>query len=301
MTTEPLGGRVVASHGRNALVECDDGSRLRCRLYGRRLSVVCGDRVQCSREATEGADALITRVEKRHSELARQNQRGDAEVFAANLSQLIVVLAPSPQPDFALCDRYLAAAEWAGLKAVIAANKCDLPAAAQLLQPRLALYRALGYPVVETSKRLDGGTESLTLLLQGETSVLVGQSGVGKSSLTNLLIPGVDVAVQALSLGTDEGRHTTTASTLYHLPAGGDLIDSPGVRDFLPPLPAPARIASGFREIDAASAGCRFNDCRHLREPACAVLEAAAAGTIDSSRVASYRQLLRLAEELLRR
>ena len=131
--------------------------------------------------------------------------------------------------------------------------------------------------------------------------MLVGQSGVGKSSLTNRLVPGIDAAVQELSSGTQEGRHTTTASVLYRLPGGGELIDSPGVRDYAPPLPAPRDVASGFREIAAAGRRCRFPDCHHRGEPGCAVEPAAAAGELDGRRLSSYRQLLRLAEEFAAR
>lgn len=292
-------GRVVVSHGRSAIVETRTGERLRCRLYGRRLSVICGDEVRYEDERGEGAEALITGVEPRRTELARLNMRGESERIAANLSQLVAVLAPLPAPDFTLCDRYLAAAEWAGLRAVIAANKSDLPDMAAL-RPRLALYRGLGYDVVETSKREADGAAGLACLLAGHTSVLVGQSGVGKSSLINLLVPGVEAEVQAVSEATEQGRHTTTASTLYHLPDGGDLIDSPGVRDFAPPLPPAAGIASGFREIAAAATGCRFNDCAHLQEPACAVRAAVASGSIAAERLASYHQLLRLAGQFRR-
>jgi len=123
----------------------------------------------------------------------------------------------------------------------------------------------------------------------------VGQSGVGKSSLINLLVPGVEAEVQEISRASEEGRHTTTASALYRLPGGGDLIDSPGVRDFAPPLPAPRDVASGFRELSAAGRDCRFPDCRHLGEPGCAVEPLVAAGRVSRRRLASYRQLYRLA------
>ena len=127
--------------------------------------------------------------------------------------------------------------------------------------------------------------------------LLYGQSGVGKSSLTNLLVPGVEAEVNEISRATEEGRHTTTASLLYHLPDGGDLIDSPGVRDFSPPLPEARQVASGFRELAAAAPGCRFADCLHAGEPGCAIEPLAAAGRVSRRRLASYRHLLRLAGE----
>lgn len=294
---EPEPGRVMASHGRRVLLEDAGGRRLPCRLYGRDLKVVCGDRVRWQRARAEGAEGLVLAVEPRGTELARLNALGHGEPVVANLTRLVAVLAPVPPPDLELCDRYLAAAAWAGLDAAIVLNKRDLPAAGPALAAALAVYRRLGYPVVSASKREEDGVADLAALLAGGCSVLVGQSGVGKSSLTNRLVPGIDAAVQEISRGTREGRHTTTASTLYRLPGGGELIDSPGVRDFAPPLPAPREVASGFREIDAAGRDCRFPDCRHRGEPGCAVERAAAAGRIDARRLASYRHLLRLAEE----
>lgn len=292
-------GRVVAAHGRDATVEDTQRRRTHCRLAGRRLAAVCGDRVRWAPAETEGGGGLITAVLPRTTELARLNLRGETEIVAANLTQLVTVLAPRPAPDLGLCDRYLAAAEWAGLKACVVAHKCDLPDAHDTLAAALAVYAALGYPVVWTTRQRVDGAAGLAARLAGETSVLVGQSGVGKSSLINLLAPGIGAAVREVSAATAAGRHTTTASTLYHLPGGGELIDSPGVRDFAPPLPAPRDVARGFREI-AAAAGCRFADCAHLREPGCAVAAAAGIGTIDVRRLASYRDLVQLAGRLAR-
>lgn len=294
-------GRIVAAHGRRVLVGDDTGVHS-CRLFGRRLSAVCGDRVRWVGAAAEGASGLVVAVEPRRSELARISQSGAPEVVVANLDQLVAVLAPVPAPDFTLCDRYLAAAEWAGLSAAIALNKSDLPGSADAaIGAELQTYRQLGYPVVLTSKRLDDSVAGLRGLLRGRISVLVGQSGVGKSSLINLLVPGVEAEVREISRATEEGRHTTTASALYRLPDGGDLIDSPGVRDFAPPLPAPRDVASGFRELAAAGRDCRFPDCRHLGEPGCAVEPLAAAGAVSRRRLAAYRQLHKLASDMEQR
>jgi len=294
-------GRVVASHGRDALVEDAAGNRIRCRLQGRRLAVVCGDRVHWQPALTEGGGGIVTGLLPRSTELSRINLRGEREPVAANLTQLVAVVAPVPAPDFGLCDRYLAAAEWAGLKACIVANKSDLPDAEGRLAAGLDDLARLGYPVVRASKRTAGGADALALRLAGETSVLVGQSGVGKSSLTNLLVPGVEAAVDEVTRASESGRHTTTTASLYRLPTGGELIDSPGVRDFAPPLPAAREVAGGYREIAALAGGCRFRDCLHRREPGCAVAAAAHAGTVAERRLASYRQLLGLAEDLARR
>lgn len=297
-----LPGRIVSSHGRRVVVEDDAGRRHACRLFGRRLQAVCGDRVQWTPESAEGAGGLVRGVEPRRSQLARTSLLGEAEVIVANLDQIVAVLAPLPAPDFGLCDRYLAAAEWAGLAAAVVMNKADLAAATDpALVAELGVYEGLGYPAIASSKRVPDGVDALRKVLGDKVSVLVGQSGVGKSSLLNELVPGVEATVQEISQATDEGRHTTTASALYHLPGGGDLIDSPGVRDFAPPLPAPRDVATGFREIAAASRGCRFPDCRHVGEPGCAVEPLATGGRIWKRRLSSYRQLYRLACEFEQR
>ncbi|MEX1994302.1 MAG: ribosome small subunit-dependent GTPase A [Steroidobacteraceae bacterium] len=291
-------GRVISSHGRDAVVLDDEGLRIHCRLQGRRLAVVCGDAVRFRLAQGEGAAGRVTEVLPRRTALLRLNQRGASEPVAANLTQVACVVAPAPAPDFGLCDRYLAAAEWAGLKACIVANKCDLPDPAGALAA-LDEYIRIGYPVVRASKRVADGAAELALRLAGEISVLVGQSGVGKSSLTNLLVPGVEARVDEVTRASESGRHTTSSSSLYPLPGGGELIDSPGVRDFAPPLPAPRDIAGGFREIVALAGDCRFQDCRHRREPGCAVT--AAGERVSARRLASYRHLLDLAEEMAER
>jgi ribosome biogenesis GTPase len=233
-------GRVIASHGRDALVLDDAGQSVPCRLEGRRLSVVCGDRVRWVRARGEGAAGRITEVRPRATVLARLNLRGEVEPVAANLTQLVCVVAPLPAPDFGLCDRYLAAAEWAGLKACVVASKSDLADPSGALAATLGEYVRIGYPVVRASKRAADGVGLLTARLAGETSVLVGQSGVGKSSLINRLVPGVEARVEEVSRATEQGRHTTSTSSLYQLPTGGELIDSPGVR-FLAAIAGAAR------------------------------------------------------------
>ena len=293
-----VAGRVVASHGRDATVVDDAGQRVHCRLQGRRLAVVCGDRVHWSPATTEGGAGIVVEVLPRRNLLARIDARGVPEPVAANLTQIVAVLAPVPTPDFGLCDRYLAAAGWNGLSACVVANKCDLPDGDGRLGAVLADYARIGYAVVRASKRFADGVSMLRERLAGGTSVLVGQSGVGKSSLTNALVPGVEATVAEVTRASESGRHTTTTSALYELPSGGELIDSPGVRDFAPPLPPPREVAGGFREIAARAADCRFRDCLHRSEPGCAV---AAAGSISPRRLESYLRLLVLAEEMAAR
>ena len=296
-----LAGRVVASHGRDASITDDAGRRIHCRLQGRRLAVVCGDHVHWTPANTEAGAGHIVEVLPRTSLLARIDSRGTAEPVAANLTQLVAVVASMPAPDFSLCDRYLAAAAWNGLAACIVANKSDLDDVSGALAPALEDYARIGYTILRASKRLADGVDELRARLAGETSVLVGQSGVGKSSLTNRLIPGVEAKVDEVSRASESGRHTTSTASLYALPSGGELIDSPGVRDFSPPLPPSREIAGGYLEIPGAAASCRFRDCLHRREPGCAVAEACSAGRISTRRLESYRRLLDLAEDLASR
>jgi ribosome biogenesis GTPase len=272
-----------------------------CRLKGRKLSAVCGDRVQWTPAATEGGAGIIVAVLPRRNLLARLSSHGDTEPVAANLTQLLAVVAPVPAPDFGLCDRYLAAAEWNGLEACVVANKCDLEDGEGRLADALEDYARIGYEVVPASKRLAGGVEALRARLARGTSVLVGQSGVGKSSLTNALVPGVEAAVDEVSRASESGRHTTTTASLYSLPSGGELIDSPGVRDFSPPLPVARQVAGGYREIAALAQDCRFRDCLHRHEPGCRVAAACAEGLISARRLDSYRRLLALAEAMAAR
>ena len=268
---------MVAAFGQRVILEDAAGQRFPGFVGRRGLRAVCGDRVRWQRPGDYG-DAIVV------------------EVLAANLDQVVIVCSPEPRTDPFITDRYLAAAEAMGAAAAVIWNKSDLPEAAE--SPELAEYRAVGYPVLAASA-LDGtGMAELSALLAGHTSILVGQSGVGKSSLLNALVPGIELATASLSTSTGEGRHTTTATVLHPLPRGGALIDSPGVRDYAPALDDPGCVEPGFREIAAAAPRCRFADCRHLREPDCAVKEAVEAGTISARRYESYRRLLRLTNTL---
>lgn len=288
-------GRVVAVFGRHVLVEDQRGERHSCILSGRRLRPVCGDRVRW-RRPLDGSDGLVTEIGPRNTELARPSKKGDREVLAANITQVLVVAAPNPAPDPFLVDRYLAAAELAGARAVLAYNKSELDPDGTALE--LDEFIGIGYPVLRISAREKTGLVDLRHQLAGQTSILVGHSGVGKSSIINALLPDAEIRTAALSESTGEGRHTTTASVLHRLPEGGELIDSPGVRDYAPPPIANLDVAKAFREMIPLSGQCRFSNCLHMKEPGCAVKAAVESGAISARRYESYRRLVRLMEKL---
>jgi ribosome biogenesis GTPase len=228
--------------------------------------------------------------------------RGTAEAIVANLDLLVTVFAPLPKPDPFIIDRYLCAASSAGMSALVLLNKADLMNAADPAvgewRAWLAAYRAAGYETLVVSSHSREQLDALRALLAHRTSAFVGQSGVGKSSLIAALAPETDIATGALDK-TEEGRHTTTASRLFDLPEGGALIDSPGVRDYAPAIDGLEPHSLGFPEVDQLATGCKFLDCRHLREPGCAVRLAAEEQRLDARRYESYRRLRRIRDELI--
>ena len=287
--------QVIAAFGRHLVVRDAAGTEHRARPFGRRLQAVCGDQVRCETDVTHG-EVHALQVLPRRTALLRSSLRGGSEPVVANLTLLAVVVAPAPAADLFIVDRYLCAAASGGIHALLVLNKSDLPGAAEL-RGSLDTFASAGYDVVTCSARGGDGLAALRNALSGHTSALVGQSGVGKSSLVTGLIPGAEAAAGTLDRD-DEGRHTTTRSALFDLPGGGALIDSPGVRDFAPAIEALEPRSLGFVEVDRLAPRCRFLDCRHLREPGCAVREAAENGEMDPRRYESYRRLRRLYEEL---
>ena len=286
---------VVASYGHRLELCLSNGDRVPARVKGRRLRPVCGDRVLARPLDTEG-DWLITGILPRKNELTRPDQRKRTDILAANVSLLAVVTAPLPKPDWFIVDRYLAAAELMGANAVVVYNKADLPAANE--PDVLEYFRRIGYPTVVTSAEDGSGIDSLRALLRNETAIFVGQSGVGKSTLINCLRDDEQLKTASISPKTGEGKHTTVNSVMRTLEGGGAVIDSPGVRDYAPAIGSVDQVVLGFREIAATGRDCRFANCRHLREPACAVKSAVDSGGISTRRYESYRRLLRLTENL---
>lgn len=292
--------QVIAAYGRHVKLRDESGTILEARPFGRKLQVVCGDRVLCASDARHD-EIHVLEILPRRGALWRSTSRGGAEPVVSHLSQLVTVLAPAPKPDPFIIDRYLCAASSAGLEALVVLNKCELETDADL-QPLLDAYTAAGYRTLRCSTLAPQGLEALRAALVGHTSAFVGQSGVGKSSLIAALLPQASIATGELDRDA-EGRHTTTASQLYDLAkgdssAGGALIDSPGVRDFAPAIETLEPRSLGFPEIDRLSTKCRFQDCEHLREPGCAVSAAVTDDTLDARRYESYRRLRRLYQDL---
>ena len=281
-----INGLVIASYGKRYGVELADGTELSCVTRGKKTDLACGDRVKV--KLTGPNEGVVEQLEARSSLLYRSNSFR-SKMLAANVSQAVIVLATQPSFYEELLARCLVAVEAAGIKAVIVLNKCDLGSADEALG-KLQHYAALGYTIQPLSAREN--IEPLKQWLRGETSVLVGQSGMGKSTIINALLPGQQVRTQEVSSVLDSGKHTTTAAHLYHLGTESQLIDSPGLQEFgLHHLDAD-QLELTFVEFRPYLGKCRFNNCRHMKEPDCAIQRAVAEGTIQAQRLAYYQQFL---------
>jgi ribosome biogenesis GTPase len=289
-------GLVVAHYGTQVAVESSPGESQRCHLRANLEGLVTGDRViWCEGEPT----GVVVAQLDRESVLCRPDTQGNLKPVAANIDQIVIVLAPLPEPHANLIDRYLVAAETVGIEPVILLNKTDLLTdCREQIDALLAIYPTLGYRVLRASCETSDGMSELQAALDGRTSVFVGQSGVGKSSLVNVLLPDIDLRVGALSESTHKGTHTTTTAQLFHMPCGGTLIDSPGIREFGLWHMTRQQIEAGFREFWPLLGHCKFRDCIHEKEPKCALLEAAEAGTISAKRLGSYRHMVASLDDL---
>lgn len=281
--------RVLATSGRRARVLRTDGSAVDAWQRRNREPVLAGDYVEL--EDASGPEPVIGAIAPRRNTFARGTRDGQRQEIAANLDLLLIVIAPEPAPTRDLINRYLVAAYADELSAALIINKADLASAADVLQ-LAARYQALGVPSLATARDDPASVAALRALIGVRSAVLVGMSGVGKSSLLNALVPAALATVGAISTIHGKGKHTTTVTTLHPLPNGGALLDSPGVWEYgLPPL-QPAQVGSGFADFRALEA-CQFLDCLHVDEPGCQVRAAVAGGQIDDERYHSYLRILR--------
>jgi ribosome biogenesis GTPase len=288
---EALEGLVIAHLGQGIAVEHDHKIVL-CQTLRRLETVAVGDRVLWTQSAPN--QGRIETILPRRSLLARPSRNDKVRPVAANIDTIFVVFAVEPACDFLLVDQYLAICENLNINAALILNKSDLPPS-ESIEQELQTYIAQGYALYRVSATAAHGLDELKAVLKPQVSILTGQSGVGKSSITNALIPDKDLKTNTVSAITKHGRHTTTAATLYHLPEGGDLIDSPGVAIFGLAGLSEADLAYGYREFQPFIHQCQFNDCRHLQDKGCAVRTAAENGDISMTR---YQRFLKLREKM---
>ena len=285
-------GIVVAHFGQTLDVEAANGERYRCYARQNLGALVTGDRVIWRAEHGDAQRGVIIALEPRNNLLQRPDPYKITKPIAANIDQVFVVAAVVPEPVPYFIDKYLVAAEHCGLPVCVLLNKSDLVEDKQGLSILKARYECIGYPVVECSAVTAYGFDSLCRQLHNKTSIFLGQSGVGKSSLLNTLLGDAVAAIGEISDANRKGRHTTTTARLYHLSDNGDIIDSPGIREYgLQHLTA-QQVAQGFVEFRPYLGQCRFRDCAHRQEPGCALSAAVDAGVIDRSRMESFQRVI---------
>ena len=286
-----IAGQVIASFGRSYRIELADGTLVECSTRGKRSDIACGDRVNI--QHTGDNSGVIESLLPRTTLLYRSDAHKQ-KLIAANVTQVVIVVAAVPSFYDDLVNRCLAACEHGGIAPLIVLNKADLPQSAAAWDA-LATHRALGYRVIRLAAKQD--VAPLMPLLENQTSVFVGQSGMGKSTIVNGLIPGAALRVAETSIALDSGKHTTTGARLLHIDAGSHLIDSPGLQAFGLHHVSLEDTAQAFIEFRPWLGQCRFRDCTHRVEPGCAIDHARSEGRISASRLTSYRTL---AEEWLR-
>lgn len=287
-------GLVITNFGKRLLVESEQGGLINCAVRQHLGKLVAGDRVRWQQDIEAGT-GVVSEVLTRHSKLSRPGFRGQTRMVAANIDVIGIVtpIEPGIHPD--MIDRYLVAASQLNIPVAIIINKIDLiqddeawEAVAELLIP----YEEMGIELIPVSSQLEDGLEDLEAFLNQQTSVLVGPSGAGKSSLINALIPDLDIRTSALSEATGLGVHTTTNSILYHLPKGGDIIDSPGVRQFSPSPCSLTELESYYSDFGPFLGQCKFHNCTHSMEPDCAIKQAVENDQIAYTRYQSFQRLL---------
>lgn len=293
---EPQAGLVIARYSLHADIENEQGEVFRCNLRRTLPNVVVGDRViwRKGHQNLQGVSGVVEAVRPRKSSLSRPDYYDGLKVMAANIDKIIIVSAVLPSLSLNIIDRYLVVCEHIQIEPIIVVNKADLLTAQQRLEveQQLKIYQDIGYQTLLISAHTGENMAQFTALLASGTSIFVGQSGVGKSSLVNSILPEVKALTQEVSDNSGLGQHTTTASRLYHLPTGGDLIDSPGIREFGLWHLEPEQIAQGYREFQYFLGSCKFRDCKHDQDPGCALKQAMLQGKIHRLRFENYHRVI---------
>lgn len=295
---DPQEGIVISRFGMHADVEAADGSQHRCNIRRTIKSLVTGDRVvwRAGKEENTSAKGIVEAVHERESVLTRPDFYDGVKPIAANINQIAIVSAILPELSLNIIDRYLVACETVEIEPLIVLNKIDLldDEGRRDVDKAMDIYRHIGYRVLSVSSQSGEGMDAFKQALTNRISIFAGQSGVGKSSLLNALLPPEEkqIQVNAVSDVSGLGQHTTTASRLYHFQYGGDVIDSPGVREFGLWHLSPEQVTQGFIEFRDYLGGCKFRDCKHGSDPGCAIRAAVDRGEIARERFENYHRIL---------
>ncbi|MFV2059328.1 MAG: ribosome small subunit-dependent GTPase A [Gammaproteobacteria bacterium] len=283
---------IISKHGAELIVEDSNSKHIRCIPRKKLPAIVCGDRVVF--EKSSNTQGVITALNPRSTLLSRPNAYGVIKPIAANITQMLIVCATKPEYNFSFIDNYLISAELLGITPVLIINKIDLLNENELanIKQKFSLYSKLNYQLLFTSALDALCMDNFSDKLKSQISVFVGQSGVGKSSLINVLLPELNLKTRALNESINLGKHTTSVTTLYHLPNSGSIIDSPGVREFKLWKIEPGEAAWSFPEFRPHINNCKFRNCAHLEEPGCAVKSALDNGEINTSRYQSYKKII---------
>lgn len=301
---EPQDGIVISRFGMHADVEAADGKQHRCNIRRTIRSLVTGDRVvwRPGVGPFEGVKGIVEAVHERTSVLNRPDFYDGVKPIAANIDQIVIVSAILPELSLNMIDRYLVACETLAVEPLIVLNKIDLldDGGRKRVNNMMGIYRHLGYRVLEVSSQTREGMDVFEQALVGRISIFAGQSGVGKSSLLNALLPSTEkqILVNEVSEVSGLGQHTTTAARLYHFQHGGDVIDSPGVREFGLWHLEPEQITRAYVEFRDYLGGCKFRDCRHDTDPGCAIRQAVESGAIAQERFDNYHRILESMEQV---
>jgi len=299
--------RVISHHGRQLFAETENLERIKCKIRQNLGEIACGDYVLVQQTlsnkdnevsetpSTVESQYVVVAVKERSNLLVKTGFAGAIKPVAANIGQLVIVTSLKPKPNPYLIDRYLIAAENLPAKALIIINKVDLIDAEseKSVKELSELYQSIGYSVIASSIKQETGLEEISDALSNTTSILVGLSGVGKSSIVKAILPKEEIRIGATSSSTGEGKHTTTVSALYHLKCDGIIIDSPGVRDFTPNNSSLNEITNGFVDVRKFEGACKFRNCSHQNEPGCAMKQAVIDNKLNKQRFENYIRLVK--------